>query len=319
MPDARLKQLESVARMYYEEGLNQAQIATRLNVSRPWISRMLNQAKSLGIVEVKVHTITGGETVVLAKAVKAFGLKGGFLVPVTGDDTAVDQRLVEGALSLIEDLHGGHLGLGWGHIIGTMVSVLEAGPPRTSSITDVCPMVGNRGVPIRHYHSSENTRIVAQQTNSHAHYLYTPAIAESQRELDLLRQTDHYRTILEEWNRLDIALVNIGNYPSTPDIASGARFGHQLSTQNAVGRLVAYYYDISGHIIHSEYDYAIQIPLDSLQRCTRIVGLCSSNTNKDALEGALNTGFLTHIVAPDPLVGSLLEPNSSEAISNLAR
>ena len=308
MPYAKLKQLENVARLYYEEGLNQAQIANRLNVSRPWISRMLDQARSLGIVEVKVHTITGGETVVLAKAIEAFGLKGGFLVPTAGDDTAVNQRLVEGALSLIEDLNGGHLGLGWGHIIGTLVAVLEASPPRTSSITDVCPMVGNRGVPIRHYHSSENTRVVAQQTNSHAHYLYTPAIAESERELALLRQTDHYRTILQEWNRLDIALVNIGNYPSTPDIASGARFGDLLSSQNAVGRLVAYYYDISGHIIYSDHDYAIQIPLDSLQQCPRIIGLCSSNTNKDALEGALNTGLLTHLVAPDPLVASLLEP-----------
>ena len=49
------KKLAYVARKYYMEDQKQSDIARELGVSRPLISRMLSEARELGIVEITIH------------------------------------------------------------------------------------------------------------------------------------------------------------------------------------------------------------------------------------------------------------------------
>lgn len=306
MRNEKLKRLENVARLYYEQGKTQAEIAAMQGVSRPLVSRMLDEAREAGIVEIRIHSKSVGDTPTLDRARGRYGLVGGFLVPDGADDKKTNEALGEAVLGLTDLLGGGHVGLGWGHLVGTIVSLLEKRPARRSGVTDVCPMVGNGGVSIRNYHSNENTRIFAQQTGAAAHYLYTPAWAETKQERDLLLQTEQYKSVMNEWERLTIALVNIGDHPSTPDFASGARFGSLLKRRRAVGRMIAYYYNDKGEIIHSDHDYIIQIPLDVLARCPHVVGICSANVSAKALRGALNSKLFTHVVAREGLMAEIL-------------
>ena len=70
--------------------------------------------------------------------------------------------------------------------------------------------------------------------------------------------------------------------------------------------MLVYYYNEAGTVIQSEQDFAIQIPMETLKRCPRIIGVCSANTSVKALRGALQSGFLTHIVTRADLVKTLL-------------
>ena len=49
------KKLAYVARRYYLEDQRQSDIAKELGVSRPMVSRMLAEARELGVVEITVH------------------------------------------------------------------------------------------------------------------------------------------------------------------------------------------------------------------------------------------------------------------------
>ena len=306
MREQRLKRLERVARLYYEENMTQAEIARELNVSRPLISRMLSDARDEGIVEIKIVSRATSVSPLFGELKNTFGLLGGVLVGDELSGELTNRAISDAAISYIEELGGGHLGIGWGHIIGTIVSSLESRSPRNYSVTDVSPMIGNSGVPIRNYHPNENVRIIGQQTMSKAHYLYTPAVADSKLDFELLLKTEQYKSILDEWSQLDIALVNIGNHPSTPDLGSSARFGNRLSEEKAIGRLIAYYFDVDGNIIQSDEDYVIQIPLEKLKDCPNVIGVCSANTNAKALLGALKSGILTHIIVREELVKEMV-------------
>ncbi|MDR0436068.1 MAG: hypothetical protein LBH11_04815 [Propionibacteriaceae bacterium] len=303
----RLRRLERVARLYYEQDMNQADIAKTIGVSRPFVSRLLAEAKEAGIVEVRIHSTLQGVNPALEAMREAYGLTDGLLIPEYPDDTALNSASARAALEVIERVGGGRLGLGWGHVIGQMVSILDQFPPQHTLITDVTPLVGNRGVPIRHYHSNENARILAQQTMSLPHFLHIPALAETRHELELLTQTKMYQDVLAEWGRLDVALVNVGNHPSTPDFATQARFGNLLTQMHVVGRLVAYYFNAAGKFAWSDHDYVIQIPMELLRRCPVVIGLCSANVSPAALIGALNTGVLTHLVARESTVIAAME------------
>lgn len=167
--------------------------------------------------------------------------------------------------------------------------------------------MGNASIPARNYQSNENVRLMAQQLGAAPHFLYLPALPEGLEEKQLLCSTEIYRQIHQQWTQLDTALVNIGDYPSSPDFASLVRYGSLLQQYRACGRMLVYYFNEGGTIIQSEQDFAIQVPLETLRRCPNLIGVCSANTSVKAVRGALRSGLLTHLVARSELVRELLE------------
>ena len=301
------KKLAYVARKYYLEDQKQSDIARELGVSRPLISRMLSEARELGIVEITIHEPGAREARLLERLRLQSSIRDGVLVEEGENDDATNRLLSQGAVELLRRLGVRRLGVGWGYLIGQLVSWLEENPQPGSTITDICPLVGNASIPARNYQSNENVRLMAQQMGAAPHFLYLPALPDSLEEKQVLCSTEVYRQIYQQWERLDTALVNIGDYPSSPDFASLVRYGSLLQQQRACGRMLIYYFNEEGFVIQSEQDFAIQIPIDLLKRCPNIIGVCSANTSAKALRGALKSGFFTHITARAELVRAMLE------------
>ena len=301
------KKLAYVARKYYLEDQKQSDIARDLGVSRPLVSRMLSEARELGIVEITIHEPGAREARLLERLQLSSSIRGGVLVEEGAPADATNRLLSQGALELLRQLGVRRLGVGWGYLIGQLVSWLEENPQPSSTITDICPLVGNASIPARNYQSNENVRLMAQQMGATPHFLYLPALPESLEEKQVLCSTEVYRQIHQQWETLDTALVNIGDYPSSPDFASLVRYGSLLQRQRACGRMLIYYFNEDGFVIQSEQDFAIQIPIEILKRCPNIIGVCSANTSAKALCGALKSGFFTHLVARSELIKTLLE------------
>lgn len=300
------KKLAYVARRYYLEDQRQSDIARELGVSRPMVSRMLSEARELGVVEIVIHEPGTQAARLLEQLEQSHAIRGGILVEEGTDDDATNQLLSQGAVDLLRQIGTRRLGVGWGYLIGQLVTWLEENPQPESTVTDICPLVGNASIPARNYQSNENVRLMAQQLGAAPHFLYLPALPDSLEEKRLLCSSEIYRQIHQQWQQIDTALVNIGDYPSSPDFASLVRYGSLLQQQHACGRMLVYYFNETGTIIQSEQDFAIQVPLETLMQCPNIIGVCSANTSAKALRGALRTGSFTHIVARAALVQTLL-------------
>ena len=305
MDQDRERRLAYVARRYYLDEQKQSDIARELGISRPLVSRLLSDARRLGVVQITVRDPADRSAGLLERLRRSTSIRDGVLVEDGGDDDATNQALSQGAVALLHRLGARRLGVGWGYLIGQLVTWLEENPQPDSSISDICPLVGNANIPARNYQSNENVRLMAQQLGAVPHFLYLPALPEGLEEKQLLCSTEVYRQICSQWAQLDTALVNIGDYPSSPDFASLVRYGGLLQRQHACGRMLVYYFNEAGTVIQSEQDFAIQIPIDQLKRCPNIIGVCSANTSAKALRGALRSGFFTHLVARAGLVKSL--------------
>lgn len=302
------RRLAHVARRYYLEDQKQSDIARELGISRPMVSRLLAEARELGVVEIRIHDPECREDSLLERLRTAGMIQGGILVEDGAENDETNQRLSRGAVELLRQIGARRLGVGWGYLIGQLVTWLEKHPQPDSPVTDICPLVGNANIPARNYQSNENVRLMAQQLGAAPHFLYLPALPEGLEEKQLLCSTEVYRQIHQQWEQLDTALVNIGNYPSSPDFASLVRYGSLLQQYRACGRMLVYYFNEEGTVIQSDQDFAIQVPLDTLRQCPRIIGVCSANTGAKALLGALRSGVFTHLVARSELVRSLLDP-----------
>ena len=87
--------MHRAARLYYVDELNQAAIADRLTVSRPTVSRLLAEARRVGIVQITVHDPdslhTGGDDA--PRLAAALGLDRVWLAPRPATD--LGQSLAE--------------------------------------------------------------------------------------------------------------------------------------------------------------------------------------------------------------------------------
>ena len=301
------KKLAYIARRYYLENQRQSDIAKELGVSRPLVSRMLSEARELGVVEITIHEPGARAERLMERLHLYSAIQNGVLIEDGKDEDETNRALSQGAVELLQNIGTQRLGVGWGYLIGQLVTWLETNPQQDSSITDICPLVGNANIPARNYQSNENVRLMAQQFGAASHFLYLPALPDNQEEKRLLCSTEVYHQIEQQWEQIDTALVNIGNYPSSPDFASLVRYGDLLQKQHACGRMLIYYFNEDGTVIQSDQDFAIQIPLDLLRKCPNIIGVCSANTSEKALCGALRSNVLTHIVARYSLVQALFD------------
>lgn len=308
--DSRMDRLVNVARLYYEEDKTQSEIARQYEISRPMVSRLLKEAKNLGIVEIRIQMPErsgGRDAERMEQLRRSFGICGGMIVPDGYNDLTTNAAVADAALGYLEALGQERMGIGWGHIIGDFVARIEQGGQPVSVGSHVCPLIGNGGVGLKNYHSNELVRVIAEHGSAEPDFIYTPACVLSEQELMLTKELENYRMVLQAWEALEVALVNIGNFPSVPDFASEARYGDLLVKRRAVGRILNYFVDVEGQIIHSDTDYAIQIPLELLGRVRHVVGICSANTKPKALCGVLRSGYVNHIIAPEHVVREALE------------
>lgn len=299
-----------MARLYYEQDKTQNEIARGYGISRPMVSKLLKEAREQGIVSIQIHApreTARGDLSLMEQVGRRFGIYHGLAVKGGLNDQSVNDGVAEAAIAYLTELGGTSLGIGWGHIIGDVVKHMEQREKRVPLGTSVCPLIGNGGVGLKNYHSNELVRSIAEHSGAQPQFIYSPACVLSEQELRLTRELDSYHEICHVWERLDVALVNIGNFPSSPDFASEARYGGLLIQHKAVGRILNYFVDGEGHIIHSDTDYAIQIPLELLARVRHVVGICSANTSPKALKGALKTGYINHFIAPEHVVTAVLE------------
>lgn len=308
--DSEILKLIQVAKLYYEDNLNQSEIAKKLGVSRPLISTMLSKARTMGIVEIKIKKPFANNTLLLNQIKNIFNIQGGFVIPSSNSLYLTEKAIVNQGVQYISELikDTDVMGLGWGYTVGKLIEALKESDIAHEHEGNICPLIGSATFPNKAYHPSELVREFGEKTGMSPSFLFAPAFPKTEQERKLYVNTDNYNYVHEQWKQMDTAILSIGTYPSVPDHATALRFGKNLQEQRAVGKILSYFYDKDGQIIKSDSDYAIQVPLEYLARAKRVVAVCPPEINAKAVLGALKTGFITHIV--------LTEEKAKEVINN---
>ena len=126
--------LASVANLYYNVEMTQNQIAERFFTSRSKISRMLKEARQLGIVEIKILEPWDRNVELEQEFMRRFALKDVRVISVKeANNTMVLQKLGEVAAYYLDNLLNDNmiLGISWG-----IKWIISGKPGRTSKI---CP------------------------------------------------------------------------------------------------------------------------------------------------------------------------------------
>jgi deoxyribonucleoside regulator len=131
MENNKLSQIIEAAKLYYQLDYNQQDIAKKLGISRPTVSRLLQQAKKMGIV--KIEIIDPSETMEeLAEQLKEkYQLKKAFVAAASQNEdaaikTAIGKRPADFLYETVSD--GDVIGVTWGRTLYNVALELKHKP-----------------------------------------------------------------------------------------------------------------------------------------------------------------------------------------------
>jgi DNA-binding transcriptional regulator LsrR (DeoR family) len=258
----RTELLAQVASLYYEDNLTQDEIACRIDTSRSTVSRMLQEAREAGVVEITVHypwkTVPEIEDDLIARfhlrQAKVLLERGRPYEEVLHGLGVLAARYIESIL-----IEGTTLGISWGVAVYSTVRALR--PDRRLPIT-VVQMVGAVGEGDPLIDGPELARLLASVYGGGYRYLHAPLIVEDTHAREVLLQEPRIRETLSLARRADVALVGIG--APSPEVYSLLRAGYldrealaQLRAQGVVGDICARHYDAHGRALDIELNQAI--------------------------------------------------------------
>lgn len=291
--DIRL--IVKIAQLYYEQEMTQAQIAQTLGIYRTTISRLLKRGRELGIVSIAIN-YDYNDSLWLEQQLKLkFGLKEAVVAPQESEAGLYGAHLVERLLT-----PGMVVGFGWGRGVSALVEQLS---PSSQPHRLVCvPVVGGPAgkLPSR-FHVNTLTYSAASRLKAESHLADFPALLDNATIRNGIMQSQHFKTIAEYWQQLDIALVGIGS----PAIRHGANwqafYGNEhsddLVARQVAGDICSRFFDSEGQPVHTTMqEKTLAIELDTLRKARYAIGIAYGEEKHAALLGALRGKHINSLV-----------------------
>jgi DNA-binding transcriptional regulator LsrR (DeoR family) len=294
--------LHTVAKLHYESDLSQVQIAKQLGLSTATISRLLQRARTEGIVRIEVRDIFNPDE--LGQQLSAaLGLKQVQAVdaPVSNLLSALASPLSQ-LLAKLDLGRGKVLMIGWGR---TVWAVIDAGLPPMEGVL-VVPSTGGMQQHSQHFQSNEFSRRAAEVTGGVPNFIYAPYLpAEAALQLFLSDQSVQASVAL--WDRIDVAVVGIG-MPYLLDQTKVPSDQSDPVLEQAVGDVVRHYFDQQGNILQWEGEgRMIAVSADQLRQTPLVVGVAVGDAKVPSIIGAARARLINALITDTRTAESVLE------------
>lgn len=298
--------MHAAATLYYLKDETQADVARALGVSRATVSRLLAEARRLGIVRIEVLDQVESPPASLGPDLAAaLGLAAVHIAP-PGHEAVLRTSLatqVGVALSSAGLERDDVLLVSSGRTVWQVG--LEALPQFPGTI--VTPMVGGQHEPEAWYQTNEITRMIAQKVGGHPMFLYAPA-QPGPEVYDLLLQDPGTRRVLELWSRAKCALVGVGAPPHTR--ASMPNFVPRGADwlRTSAGDICTRFFDSEGaQLGYPGSERLIATTYETLREIPHSIAVAVGQTKIPSIIAGAKASWFNTLVTDTPTASALLE------------
>jgi DNA-binding transcriptional regulator LsrR (DeoR family) len=319
-----LRLMTRVARLYHESGVKQPEIAARLRLSQPKVSRLLRQAQEEGIVRISVRAPTGTHPDLELALEERFGLQDAEVVDVSSEEPdRINRELgVAAAFHLEQTVRSGDV-IGVSSWSATLLAMVDAmHPVHGLSDVRVVQILGGGGDPAAEGHATHLVRRLASLLRAEATFLPAPSSVSTAQARTVLLAEPFVRRATELFEQLSVALVGIGGQqPSGLLASSGNVFSaEELATvrdAGGVGDIGLRYLASDGRPVDTPLDTrVIGIELEQLRRVPRAIGVAGGPSKVAAIRAALLGRWVNCVITDRFTAERLLEPAELGAVAS---
>ena len=301
--DTRL--MTKIARMYHEQGVRQPEIAERLHISQPRVSRLLKKAVEIGIVRTTVVAPRGVFADLEDQVENMYGLREVVIADAGDeeDELVITPALGAAAAFYLETTLAGGERIGLSSWSSTLLATVDSMRPRhTHECESVVQVLGGLGQPSAQARATHLVGRLVQVTGARATYLPAPGLVATSETRQALMREESISQAVDAFPHLTVLLAGIGSLrPSQLLRASGNAVGPDdedlLRKIGAVGDVCMRYFDKDGAPVESHFDERL-LGIDSptLLSIPRRVGVAGGGRKHEAIRAALLGGWINTLV-----------------------
>ena len=209
-PQRDLDRILHIARLHYEDRLTQAEIARQMSLSVATVSRHLQQASALGLVETRVASSAYRDFALEAELVRRLGLVSACVVRSGSSVAATERVLAAAAARKLDEFvtPGAVIGVSNGRTLAAVAS--EARRARNADL-DVVTLIGGIGRAELSSQTGEICRSLADRLGGRAWILPVPAVVEFASMAVALRGSSAAAEVFALVRRLSVAAFGVGS------------------------------------------------------------------------------------------------------------
>ncbi len=314
----RVELLADVAEMYFLEGKNQSQIAKKVGVTRSMVSRMLTDARRLGIVEIHICRPIESDRELELELVKHFALHSAFVLT---RQNRTNGRLLQdlgtaGAHVLTKFLAPSKIvGLAWGTAISATVDAVEVKEQIPLKVVQLAGAVGAR---YKEFDAHALVQRLAQKLGGEGYYLNAPFFVDNPETVRALLATENLRETLAMTEKCELALLGIGS--TEPKHSSFFKAGYvtrdvmnALRQAGAVGDVSGWHFDVQGNLLDLEFHRRIvTLGIDNLRAIPIRLGVAGGIGKVRPILGALRGKLINVLVTDSIAAREVLRMNQND-------
>ncbi len=295
--------------LYFVAGLTQAHIGKRLGLNRSRVNRLLAEARSQGLVQIR---ITGrlSECVELEERLKTqYGLQDATVVPTPPDQSLIPNVIATAAgAALAARLKDGmSVGVGWGR---TLRLSIQSVPRRSYNRLSVVSLMGGltRGAAMNPYETASH---LADVIDAQCYYVAAPALTDTDLTRDLLMAQPMLREVFQKAEGVDLAFVSVGelahgNTMSRIGLVSNSDVD-ELLRAGAVGDICARWIDREGQLVdHPLNSRVVAISHEQLKKIPCVMIASGGRAKTAALRGVLKGGIAGAVITDEETAKAVL-------------
>ena len=298
-----------VARRYFHDGKQKNVIAEELGISRFKVARLLEEAKSAGVVKISIESPAEVDLYLGEELAKKFGIRQVFVAksskdwPESGDllmATAAADYLMENID--LEDV----LGISWGSSVARVVDRIHTLPA-----IPIVQLVGGVRSSKLDANGSELVRRLSLLGRGEAFPLMAPLVLESESMASALRDEAAIVETLKQFRRVTVALVGIGAWgPKNSSLFAelSTKDRENLTKSGAVADVCGMVLNAKGEQIQSSFQKrTVAISHSELSKVPKVIAVAGGVEKTEAVKASLKSGLLDVLVTDSTLAKKLLD------------
>lgn len=309
--------LGRVARLHYEHGFTHQQIADTLGLSRVKVTRLLAEARRVGIVEIRIHSDESIFTDLEVLLKERYGLRQAWVSPsFDSRDRLLRAIGTVGATALQAALHPGMtVAVGLSETVAAVAPHVKVDGPSAALFV---PATGSRLGARDTVHPQDVAQQLARAFQGQARHLPAPVLASSEESARLLRQEPDVAATLQLARTADIAFFGVGGtIPGAGMLMDGAvpqGTIRELVTAGAVGGISAGFYRADGSPVRTSLARRIiGLTLDELVTIPVRIAVAGGPDKCRALLGALAGRYINVLVTDEASARYLIDASDPAA------
>ncbi|WP_019241700.1 MULTISPECIES: sugar-binding transcriptional regulator [Bacillus] len=312
MESEKFKKVIEAAKLYYLMDCSQQEIANRLSISRPTVSRLLQQAKEEGIVEIRINDPSEDCKQYEKELEKKFGLKKAVVAyaPVYEENdikTIIGKKAAAYLSKMVKD--GDVIGTVWGTTIYQVSTYLEHKALKDVSIVQ---LKGGISHSEKKTFASETLHLFEKAFNAKSFQLPIPAIVDHVVVKQAIEADRHIGKLLNMGKQANIAIFTVG-VPRTDSLLFQLGYlteeEEKTISKHAVGDISSRFFDKDGNICEPLLNArTIGIELEELKKKEQSILVAGGMKKVDGILGALKAKY-ANILITDSCTAKILLNN----------